>query len=461
LLLLTSRRKPFLLIMQQPSFYNRLVNDRYRILRRIGRGGMGAVYEAVDERLEMTVALKECSADAAELRLQFGREARLLASLKHRALPRVFDYFMEGDKAFLTMEFVDGPSLAEVLQTQDSPFAPARVIAWADQLLDVLIYLHGHDRQVIHRDIKPHNLKLTESGEVVLLDFGLAKSEGDTGRSVHGFTRRYSPIEQIRDHGTSQRSDLYALGATLYQLLTGVKPEDAEERDRLIRTDGEDPLRRADEVLPIIGKELAGILEQALALNEQDRFESAVAFRAALQKLGRMKVGYKSSVNGSPRRSGSMAAAIVAAVLILGAGAVYINRTTSVSAPVREQGPVAEIATTAVATNRRSTNSEPAEKRSRRRPEQTPRVVKPAISKAPPPKAKVIPVRRAEVASHRRVLPDKVPNEKRRPVVQRRQEKAVPSPTVLRAPNGTEVVRYPDGRLRVYAAGGRLNGGRQ
>jgi serine/threonine protein kinase len=447
----------------QVSFENRLVNGRYRIVRRLGRGGMGTVYEAVDQRLHATVALKESFEQELELRDQFEREARLLASLSHHGLPRVTDYFVEGESAFLVMQFIEGANLADVLAKQDAPFPRESVIAWADQLLDVLIYLHGHDRQVIHRDIKPHNLKLTESGEVLLLDFGLAKSEGDTGRSVHGFTRRYSPIEQIRDHGTSQRSDLYALGATLYQLLTGVKPEDAEERDRLIRTGGKDPLRRADFILPVIGEELGGILEQALALNERDRYESAVAFRAALQKLGRTEIGYKGSVNGSPLLSRSMAAAIVAAVLILGAGAVYINRTTSVSAPVGEQGSVAEIATTAVATttNRSSTNSEPAEKRSRRRPEQTPRVVKPTISKAPPPKAKVIPVRRAEVASHRRVLPNKVPNEKRRPVVQRRQEKAVPSPTVLRAPNGTEVVRYPDGRLRVYAAGGRLSGGRQ
>ena len=109
------------------------------------------------------------------------------------------------------------------------------VVAWADQLLDAIIYLHTHDRQIIHRDIKPHNLKVTPSEQDgALLDFGLAKAqrrnEDETSGRHYGYSPRYAPLEQIHDTGTGPQSDIYALGATLYHLLTGVKPVDAISR---------------------------------------------------------------------------------------------------------------------------------------------------------------------------------------------------------------------------------------
>ena len=185
------------------------VHERYRVIRVIESGGMGAVYEAVDERLGSRVALKESYAqEDPELERQFEREARLLASLKHPALPRVTDYFIESDHAFLVMEYIEGDSLAEVI-TKQAPLPAQRVIAWADQVLDVLIYLHGTARGIVHRDIKPHNLRVTSNGVISLLDFGLAKmtqsASSDTeARSVHGYTRWYSPIEQIENSGNKR-----------------------------------------------------------------------------------------------------------------------------------------------------------------------------------------------------------------------------------------------------------------
>ena len=119
---------------------------------------MGAVYEAVDQRLEATVALKETLSTDDRLRRQFEQEARLLAQLHHPCLPRVSDYFSESGRAFLVMQFISGPDLAQILAQQPAAFPRNEVIAWADQLLDALIYLHERDRQIIHRDIKPHNL---------------------------------------------------------------------------------------------------------------------------------------------------------------------------------------------------------------------------------------------------------------------------------------------------------------
>ncbi|HYR75855.1 MAG TPA: serine/threonine-protein kinase [Pyrinomonadaceae bacterium] len=270
-----------------------VLQGRYRIVQRLGSGGMGAVYEAVDERLDTTVALKETFSLDSRLRRQFEQEARLLAGLHHSALPRVSDYFTEGDRAFLVMQYISGADLAEIIATQPGPFPLNQVIAWADQLLDALVYLHTRDRQIIHRDIKPHNLKVTANGQIALLDFGLAKAESadasavTSSTSIFGYTRRYSPLEQIHDQGTSPRSDIYALGATLYHLLTGVKPPDALARAAAVAKSKTDLLKPAHEVHPAVGSEIAVILGRAMALEPEGRFQSASDFREALRRVGR------------------------------------------------------------------------------------------------------------------------------------------------------------------------------
>jgi serine/threonine protein kinase len=270
-----------------------ILQDRYRIVSRLGSGGMGAVYEAVDQRLDTTVALKETFSVDKLLRRQFEQEARLLAQLHHPALPRVSDYFTEGERAFLVMQFISGADLAQIIATQPGPFPRKQVIAWADQLLDALVYLHTRDRQIIHRDIKPHNLKLTASGQIALLDFGLAKAEAadisnaSSSASIFGYTRRYSPLEQIQDQGTSPQSDIYALGATLYHLLTGVKPPDALARASALAKSMPDPLRPANEIHPAVGCEISEILFRAMAISPEDRHKSASDFREALRLVGR------------------------------------------------------------------------------------------------------------------------------------------------------------------------------
>jgi serine/threonine protein kinase len=269
---------------------------RYRIVRQLGAGGMGAVYEAVDERLQATVAIKETFAVDDRLRRQFEQEARLLAQLHHPALPRVSDYFTEEGRAFLVMQFIAGDDLAQIISQQPGPFPRAQVIAWADQLLDALIYLHTRERQIIHRDIKPHNLKLTSSGQIALLDFGLAKTHAadqsttQSSHSIFGYTRRYSPLEQIQDQGTSPQSDIYALGATLFHLLTGIKPPDALARAAALANSKADPLSSAKEAQSIIGPEISAVLTKAMALNASDRYASANEFREALRRVGRRDV---------------------------------------------------------------------------------------------------------------------------------------------------------------------------
>lgn len=290
-----------------PSVLERgvVLQDRYRIVRQLGKGGMGAVYEAVDQRLDATVALKETFSVDDRLRRQFEQEARLLAHLHHPALPRVSDYFTEGNRAFLVMHFIAGADLAEIISQQPGPFPRNLVIAWADQLLDALIYLHTRDRQVVHRDIKPHNLKLTSSGQIALIDFGLAKAQPANvsttvaSASIFGYTRCYSPLEQIQNHETTPRSDIYALGATLYHLLTGVKPVDATTRAAALVNSRSDPLRPANEIHRAVGPEIASILSRALALNSEDRYASANDFRQALLQVGRKENLARESANRS------------------------------------------------------------------------------------------------------------------------------------------------------------------
>jgi eukaryotic-like serine/threonine-protein kinase len=265
-----------------------ILQERYRIVRQLGQGGMGAVYEAVDLRLDTIVALKETLFSDERLRKQFEREARLLARLHHQALPRVSDHFNEGDGQFLVMQYIAGDDLFEMLARRSNPFPQHEVLTWADQLCDALDYLHTQDPQIIHRDIKPQNLKLTSRGQIVLLDFGLAKGSAGqmsvvtTSASIFGYTPNYAPLEQVQGLGTDPRSDIYSLAATLYHLLTNVKPPDALSRAASIVNGLPDPLEPAHRVSPQISAPVASVLGRGMAQKRSDRYPSAVAMRTAL-----------------------------------------------------------------------------------------------------------------------------------------------------------------------------------
>lgn len=267
-----------------------ILQNRYRIKSPQGRGGMGAVYEAFDERLSRTVALKETLIETDELRRAFEREARLLANLRHPALPKVLDHFGEGDGLFLVMEFIPGDDLGVMLEREGRPFAAAEVLRWAEQLLDALEYLHTLDPPVLHRDIKPANLKLIPPHQIVLLDFGLAKgSAGQMTRagshSVLAYSPNYSPLEQMQGAGTDERSDLYSLAATLYHLLTGVKPTDALSRAGAVVNGQPDPLRPAREINREVPAAVSAALLRAMALNIENRPRAASEMRRDLHVM--------------------------------------------------------------------------------------------------------------------------------------------------------------------------------
>lgn len=269
----------------------KVLQERYRVERQIGQGGMGAVFIATDERFGSTVAIKETFFTDDKFRKAFEREARLLNSLRHSALPRVSDHFIDGNGQFIVMEFIDGDDLSEQLESEGKVFAVEDVLGWADQLLDALEYLHTQEMPVIHRDIKPQNLKLNSRGQIILLDFGLAKGNttnaesATAAKSVFGYSRNYASLEQIQGTGTDPRSDLYSLAATLYHLLTGVPPADALTRAMNVLSNKPDPLIEAHQIRPELPLGVSRVLYEAMALNAEERPASAKAMREWLLEV--------------------------------------------------------------------------------------------------------------------------------------------------------------------------------
>lgn len=267
---------------------NTLLQNRYRIKRAIAKGGMGMVYEAEAVHLGNTVvAVKETFFDEDELREQFEREATVLAKLRHPALPKVTDHFSEGEGQFLVMEFIPGEDLEKLLKKQGGPFPSSQVLEWADCLLDALDYIHTQYPPVIHRDIKPSNLKLTPRGELMLLDFGLAKNATTPtrpGGSVHAYTQGFAPPEQIKGTGTDVRCDIYSLGATLYNLLTGNTPSDSKLRAEMMAVPMPDPLKPSHLVKPDVPMPISVVIARAMAVDREQRYPSAAAMREALKQ---------------------------------------------------------------------------------------------------------------------------------------------------------------------------------
>lgn len=217
----------------------RLLHGRYRVERRLGEGGTGIVWLVADTREKGNVwALKELDfegvaspAERAEAVALFERESDMLMRLSHPSLPQVVDRFAEGGRQYLVMERVEGPTLDQALKRRGAPMIEADVAAWAAQVCDVLAYLHGCVPPVVYRDLKPANIMLSVSGHVKLIDFGIARPLNPLrpGDTVAYGTPGYAPPEQYLGNALPA-SDVYALGVTMYQLLTARDPQAADFR---------------------------------------------------------------------------------------------------------------------------------------------------------------------------------------------------------------------------------------
>lgn len=298
-----------------------VLQQRYRIVRHLGQGGMGSVYQATDERLNKTVAVKQVTLEPENatddtqrdlIRMAFQREADSLVKAKHEAVPDITDYFSENGGWFLVMEFVQGEDLASLLEKRGAPFRFGEVSPWIYQLLDALEFLHGLVPPIIHRDIKPQNLKLNDRDKIKLLDFGIARSsEKSSPMSQSTFlaaTLDYAPLEQVlrviapvfrefvllkhRDKAepflqqdTDARCDVFGAGATFYHLLTNRAPVDVTQRALGIWERGVDELARPMDLNPELPAGVSEWLMKAMAFERDARFSSAREMKEALQRV--------------------------------------------------------------------------------------------------------------------------------------------------------------------------------
>lgn len=259
-----------------------IVNNRYRIVKLLGQGGFGAVYRAWDINLNHACALKLNLDTSAEAQRQFQREASTLAALSHPNLPRVTDhFFVQGQGQFLIMDYVDGEDLETTL-VREGRLSPERALAIITQVADALAYLHQQNPPIIHRDIKPANIRITPDGRVFLVDFGLVKVYDQQLRTTIGaraVTPGYSPPEQYGQGNTDARTDLYALAATLYKMLTGEEPQESVQR--IV----EDKLRPAIQVNPAVSRPMSAAVLQAMSLNPSQRYQNVGVFMRSLQQI--------------------------------------------------------------------------------------------------------------------------------------------------------------------------------
>src|SRR5260370_29121503 len=259
-----------------------LLHKRYMIIRTIGQGGMAAVYQAKDMKHNTSCAIKEMSLSSVPVHehgqaiQNFLAEATILSSLNHENLPAFTDFFSEGSRHFLVMEYIEGNTLEELLEANKGPFSERRVLGWARQLCDVLEYLHAQQPPIIFRDLKPGNIMLTRGGRIKLIDFGIARifrSSGAQDTQLLG-TPGFAPPEQYGSAQTDERSDIYSLGMTLFQLMA-----DAVNDNGFGLNDGHFSY-------PHISPPVARVLEQATSLKPDDRYQTITVFRRALLGIG-------------------------------------------------------------------------------------------------------------------------------------------------------------------------------
>jgi serine/threonine protein kinase len=257
-----------------------IVNNRYRVVKALAQGGFGVVYRVWDISLNHTCALKENKESGEEYIAQFQQEAIFLSNLNHPHLPRVTDYFiLPGEGQYLVMDFIEGDDLQGMLGKAGTALDERKAMPWILDVCDALIYMHTQNPPIIHRDIKPANIRITSDGNAMLVDFGIAKRYDPNLRTVsaaRAVSAGYSPYEQYGQGRTDARSDVYALGATVYALLTGQEPADS-----LARATGV-PLADPRTLNPRISPGVGAAILKAMELQPDKRFQTMAELRAQL-----------------------------------------------------------------------------------------------------------------------------------------------------------------------------------
>ena len=264
---------------------------RYQVIEQLGEGGMASVYRAFDTRLERYVAIKVILTDfqsSNQFLKRFEREATALAQLSHPNIAKIHDYGEQEGMPYLVMEYIPGGTMKPLL---GRPLDPARAARLLLPIAHALGY--AHQQNIIHRDVKPANILLTESGEPMLSDFGIARileadtTKGLTGTGIGIGTPEYMAPEQGMGEKVDQRADIYALGVMFYELVTGRKPYRADTPMAVMLKKTTEPLPAPRQFVPGLAADAENLIFKALAREPQNRFQDMDSFAAALEKLTR------------------------------------------------------------------------------------------------------------------------------------------------------------------------------
>ena len=260
----------------------------YEIICELGYGGMGKVYKVRNVLTDRVEAMKVILPDLAgrsDFVARFMREIKTLAGLDHPNIASLRTAFTAGDQFAMVMEYVEGVTIADLLRR--GPLSTADALNYTDQVLSALSYAHA--RHVIHRDIKPGNMMLTPRGVVKLMDFGLARSADEIGLTMTGLTLGsldYSSPEQVQAQPTDERSDIYSVGVSLYQMVTGKRMFSVTSSYSIMQAQVKEMPRPPIEIVPTIPQALNDAIMIAVTKNPAQRFQSADAFRTALSQVG-------------------------------------------------------------------------------------------------------------------------------------------------------------------------------
>ncbi|MHB8986009.1 MAG: protein kinase domain-containing protein, partial [Eubacteriales bacterium] len=268
----------------------KLLGNRYQILEQLGGGGMAIIYKGRDTFLNRFVTIKvlrpEFTSDE-EFVKRFSREAQAIARLSHPNIVSIFDVGREGEVPYLVMEYVEGDNLKNKIRTNGAISQPERAVEIARQVLSAL--QHAHDNNIVHRDIKPHNILITTGGAAKLTDFGIAReattatlTQSDT---IVGSVHYLSP-EQARGETAGPGSDIYSLGIVMYEMLTGELPFNGDTPISVAIKHIQDVPAPPSRINPAVSPELEKVIIRAMAKNPADRFESARKMAEALTGAG-------------------------------------------------------------------------------------------------------------------------------------------------------------------------------
>ncbi len=264
--------------------------DRYRIVSKLGRGGMAEVYKAYQPALKRYVAIKfmlSHMADDKEFLRRFIREAENTAKLRHPNIVTTYDFHSEGDRNFMVMEFIEGPTLKSEIKARhvaNSPFSLKEIASVFTALCNAVDY--AHSRGMVHRDIKPANVMINQDGQVVLTDFGIVRTVDGTQHTITGAltgTPAYMSPEQGEGKKADERSDIYALGIMLYEMVTGAVPYDADTPFAVIMKHIRDPLPMPSKVKPDLPEAVEKVILKAMAKSPDDRYQTAGALAEDLR----------------------------------------------------------------------------------------------------------------------------------------------------------------------------------